>query len=78
VGKDSWELFLADGELFHILDGTAALEWRDENGYQSCLLRSGMIVVNPQGIWCRLSSEDGATLLAVTPAKNEFVDLERR
>ena len=77
AGKGHWECHLAGDELIHVLDGTATLEMPGEHGpSQSFALRAGMIAVNPQGAWHRFSSADGVTLLAVTPAPSEVVDLD--
>ena len=76
AGKGHWECHPAGDELIHILDGTATLETPGEPGPQSFALRAGMIAVNPQGAWHRFSSADGVTLLAVTPAPSEVVDLD--
>jgi quercetin dioxygenase-like cupin family protein len=76
AGKGHWESHPAGDELIHVLDGTATLEMLGEDGPQSFALRAGMVAVNPQGAWHRFSSADGVTLLAVTPAPSEVIDLD--
>jgi quercetin dioxygenase-like cupin family protein len=76
AGKGHWESHPAGDELIHVLDGTATLEMLGEDGPQSFALRAGMIAVNPQGAWHRFCSADGVTLLAVTPAPSEVIDLD--
>ena len=76
AGKGHWESHPAGDELIHILDGTATLEMLGTEGLQSFALSAGMIAVNPQGAWHRFSSVDGVTLLAVTPAPSEVIDLD--
>ena len=76
AGKGHWESHPAGDELIHGLDGTATLEMLGEDGHQSFALRAGMIAVNPQGAWHRFCSADGVTLLAVTPAPSEVIDLD--
>jgi mannose-6-phosphate isomerase-like protein (cupin superfamily) len=76
AGKGHWERHLPGDELIHILDGTATLEMLGENGLQSFTLRAGMVAINPQRTWHRFSSTDGVTLLAVTPAPSEVIDLD--
>jgi mannose-6-phosphate isomerase-like protein (cupin superfamily) len=76
AGKGHWECHSAGDELIHVLNGTATLEMPGEDEPESFALRAGMIAVNPQGAWHRFSSADGVTLLAVTPAPSEVVDLD--
>ncbi|HSH99266.1 MAG TPA: cupin domain-containing protein [Reyranella sp.] len=76
AGKGHWESHPAGDELIHILDGTATLEMLGTEGLQSFALSAGMIAVNPRGAWHRFSSVDGVTLLAVTPAPSEVIDLD--
>jgi mannose-6-phosphate isomerase-like protein (cupin superfamily) len=76
AGKGHWESHLAGDELIHVLDGAATLEMLGEDGPQSFALRAGMIAINPRGAWHRFTSVDGVTLLAVTPAPSEIIDLD--
>jgi quercetin dioxygenase-like cupin family protein len=76
AGKGHWECHPVGDELIYIVDGTATLETAGEDGRQSWALSAGMIAINRQGAWHRFSSTDGVTLLAVTPAPSEVVDLD--
>ncbi len=76
AGKGHWERHLAGDELIHVLGGNATLEMLAQNGRQSFALRSGMVAINPQGVWHRFASVDGVTLLSVTPAPSEIIDLD--
>jgi mannose-6-phosphate isomerase-like protein (cupin superfamily) len=76
AGKGHWECHLAGDELIHVLDGAASLEMVGEDGPDSFALRAGMLAINPQGAWHRFSSAEGVSLLAVTPAPSEVIDLD--
>ena len=75
AGKGHWESHLAGDELIHILDGTATLEIVcDEGPPKSFELRTGMIAVNPQGMWHRFYSSEGVTLMAATPFPSDIIE----
>jgi len=75
AGKGHWESHLAGDELIHILDGTATLEIVcDEGPPKSFELRTGMIAVNPQGMWHRFYSSEGVTLMAATPFPSDVIE----
>lgn len=76
AGTGHWERHLAGDELIHVLEGTTMLEVLREARLQSFMLGAGMVAINPQGAWHRFSSAGGVTLLAVTPAPSEVIDLD--
>jgi mannose-6-phosphate isomerase-like protein (cupin superfamily) len=76
AGKGHWEAHLPGDELVYIVDGAATLEIVGEDGPKSFALRGGMLAVNPQGAWHRFQSPHGVTLMTLTPAPSEVVELD--
>jgi mannose-6-phosphate isomerase-like protein (cupin superfamily) len=73
AGKGHWERHIAD-ELIHILDGAATLDVASGDGPRSLALRTGSVVVIPQGTWHRFRSADGVTLMTATPFPSEVIE----
>ena len=76
AGKGHWERHLPGDELAHVLDGAATLEIVGEDGPQSFALHAGMIAVNPKAAWHRFQSSQGVTLMTLTPAPSEVIELD--
>jgi mannose-6-phosphate isomerase-like protein (cupin superfamily) len=77
AGKGHWERHLTGDELIHILHGTATLEIVCDDGPpKSCVLRAGMMAVNPQGAWHRFHSSEGVTLMTATPFPSDVIELD--
>jgi mannose-6-phosphate isomerase-like protein (cupin superfamily) len=67
MGRPPWELHTAGDELLHILAGECQLTVREVGGEASRTLRTGDLVVIPQGSWHRNDAPDGVTMLFMTP-----------
>jgi mannose-6-phosphate isomerase-like protein (cupin superfamily) len=68
VGRPPWELHPAGDELLHVLAGECQLTVRDEGGDISRTLRTGDLVIVPQGRWHSNDAPEGVTLLFMTPS----------
>ena len=77
AGKGHWEAHLAGDELIHVLGGSAILEIVCDDGPPKALaLSTGMIAVNPRGVWHRFQSSEGVTLMAATPVPSDVIELD--
>lgn len=75
-GLGAWERHTAGDEFVHILEGSAELTILTQDDSQVFALKAGMVMVVPQGLWHRFNSNDGVTLLAVTPHPTEHTTVE--
>lgn len=66
-GESAWERHRNGDELVHILGGSTGLTIMTEEGPEEFELSKGMLIVVPQGRWHRFKSENGVTVLTVTP-----------
>ena len=66
-GETPWERHRKGDELVHVLDGAATLTIMTDKGPRSFELRTGMLIVVPQGHWHRFEAPDGVTVLSATP-----------
>src|SRR5262249_5847017 len=74
AGTGHWEAHLPGDELVYVVDGAATLEVACDDGPpRSFVLSAGMIAVNPQGAWHRFPSQDGVTLMTLTPSPSEVI-----
>jgi mannose-6-phosphate isomerase-like protein (cupin superfamily) len=76
-GKTAWERHPGGEELVQTVEGTATLEMATDDGApQSFEISAGMIAIVPKGVWHRAHLLDGTTLISVTPAQTEYVQLD--
>jgi len=66
-GESPWERHRNGDELVYVLQGSAALTIMTETGPEVFILREGMIIVVPQGHWHKFKSDEGVTVMTVTP-----------
>jgi mannose-6-phosphate isomerase-like protein (cupin superfamily) len=67
VGRPPWELHPAGDELLHILAGECQLTIREEGGEITRTLRTGDLVIVPQGCWQSNDAPGGVTMLFMAP-----------
>ena len=70
-GESAWERHPNGDELVHVLDGEATIVILAEEGKQELVLKSGMMVVVPKGLWHRFIVPELVTLLSATPLPTE-------
>jgi quercetin dioxygenase-like cupin family protein len=70
-GESPWERHPNGDELVHILDGATTLTIIIENEPQVFEMTGGMLVVVPRGCWHRFQSQEGVTVLTMTPQPTE-------
>lgn len=66
-GESAWERHTKGDELVHVLAGSTRLTILTGEAEEILELSSGMLAVVPQSCWHRFHSQDGVTLLTVTP-----------
>ena len=76
AGESPWERHLNGDELVHILDGATTLTIIIDDEQQVLEMRGGMLVVVPQGCWHRFQSQEGVTVLSMTPQPTEHTTKE--
>jgi mannose-6-phosphate isomerase-like protein (cupin superfamily) len=67
AGRPPWELHSAGDELLHILSGECQLTILGGDDEVTRVLRTGDLVIVPQGRWHSNSAPDGVTMLYMTP-----------
>lgn len=67
AGTSEWERHSAGDEIVMILDGEATISFVVEEHETTAPLRSGEMVIVPQGTWHRFTTPDGVKVLSVTP-----------
>jgi len=72
-GESPWERHLNGDELVHILDGATTLTIIIDDEPQTFEMSAGMLIVVPQGCWHRFQSQQGVTVLTMTPQPTEHV-----
>jgi mannose-6-phosphate isomerase-like protein (cupin superfamily) len=75
-GTGGWERHPNGDELVHIVEGTTMLCLMTEDGLRSQVLRAGMVVIIPQGLWHRFESPCGVTLIAATPQPTDHPEID--
>lgn len=70
-GESPWERHPNGDELVHVLDGSAMLTIIAKKGPTEIELRPGTVIVVPQGLWHRFRSDEGITVMTVTPEPTE-------
>ncbi|MDH3468724.1 MAG: cupin domain-containing protein [Gammaproteobacteria bacterium] len=66
-GESPWERHRNGDELVHVLRGSTALTIMTETGPEVFALTEGMIIIVPQGHWHKFKSDEGVTVMTVTP-----------
>ena len=74
-GESPWERHPGD-ELVHVLGGAAQLTVMAESGPEVFELRQGMVTVIPRGLWHRFQSDEGITVMTVTPQPTEHTQAD--
>ncbi len=80
-GNAGWERHLRGEELVHVIAGSAEFDIIVNDERQILQLSSGSLLVVPTACWHRFRSENGITVLTVTPKSHEphfFVDDPRQ
>ena len=67
AGDSEWERHRAADEIVMVLDGETTIFFLAEDGEQPARLRSGDLVIVPQGTWHRFETPTGVKVLSVTP-----------
>jgi mannose-6-phosphate isomerase-like protein (cupin superfamily) len=75
-GESPWERHKNGDELVHILDGSTRLTIMMEEGPESFDLRKGMMIVVPQRHWHRFRSDQGVTVMTVTPQPTDHTTVD--
>jgi quercetin dioxygenase-like cupin family protein len=75
-GTGGWERHPNGDEIVYILEGATMLRSITDEGPQEQELRTGMMVVVPQGMWHRFESPDGVTLMSVTPLPTDHPEVD--
>ena len=75
-GESPWERHQNGDELVHILDGSTCLTIMMEEGPESFDLRRGMVIVVPRGHWHRFRSDQGVTVMTVTPQPTDHTTVD--
>ena len=75
-GESPWERHQNGDELVHILDGSTRLTIITENGPESFDMHPGMVIVVPLGCWHRFSSDQGVTVMTVTPQPTDHARVD--
>jgi mannose-6-phosphate isomerase-like protein (cupin superfamily) len=76
AGGGIWERHPNGDEIVQIIDGTTTLYVISEGRSEAFTISVGAFVVIPQGAWHRFESEEGVTLMTVTPQPSEFTTLD--
>ncbi len=72
AGSGIWERHPKGDEIVQIIDGTTTLYVASDGHAKAFTLSAGAFAVIPQGAWHRFESEDGVSLMTVTPEPSEF------
>lgn len=75
-GESPWERHLNGDELVHILDGATTLTIIIDDDPRVFEMTAGMLVVVPRGCWHRFQSQEGVTVLTMTPQPTEHTTRE--
>lgn len=70
-GESPWERHPNGDELVHVLAGATTLTIIIDGAPQVFEMTGGTLIVVPQGCWHRFESEDGVTVLTMTPQPTE-------
>ncbi len=70
-GESSWERHPNGDELVHVLAGATTLTIIIDDAPRVFELTGGTLIVVPQGCWHRFVSENGVTVLTMTPQPTE-------
>ncbi len=67
AGTSEWERHVAGDEIVLVLEGTTTIIFLSDGEELSAGLRTGELVLVPQGTWHRFETPEGVRLLSVTP-----------
>ena len=67
AGSSEWERHRAGDELVMVLDGSTTIFFLTDEGERSARLRTGELVVVPEGTWHRFETPDQVKIVSVTP-----------
>ena len=76
TGESPWERHTNGDELVHILDGGTLLTIMTDDGPKEFEMRKGMVIVVPEGRWHKFRSEQGVTVLTVTPQPTDHTSVD--
>jgi mannose-6-phosphate isomerase-like protein (cupin superfamily) len=72
-GEGPWERHPNGDEIVQIVDGATTFHLMTDDGRQSYELKTGMIVIVPQGAWHRFKAPDGVSLMTTTPQPTQHL-----
>jgi mannose-6-phosphate isomerase-like protein (cupin superfamily) len=72
-GEGPWERHINGDEIVQIVDGSTTFHIITADGPQSHTLKTGMVVIVPQGEWHRFEAPDGVTLMTTTPQPTQHL-----
>jgi uncharacterized cupin superfamily protein len=75
-GSSGWERHLKGDEIVQCIEGSTRLDIIVDDEIESHRLRSGMLLVVPQGCWHQFFSEDGVKVLTATPQPTEHLHVD--
>jgi mannose-6-phosphate isomerase-like protein (cupin superfamily) len=75
-GNGAWERHPNGDELVQVIEGATTLHIITAEGRQIHSLKSGMLVVVPQGAWHRFEAPDGVALMTATPKPTEHLTVD--
>ena len=67
AGESEWERHAVGDEIVMVIGGETTITFLAESDEQSTRLRTGDLIVIPQGTWHRFETPDEVTVLSVTP-----------
>lgn len=70
-GEGAWERHPNGDELVQILDGETQLTLIVDGIQSSLEMKAGMLTIVPQGCWHKFNSENGVSLMTMTPQPTE-------
>ena len=75
-GASPWERHRGGDEFVHILEGSATFTIMMESGPEALELKAGMLIVVPRDHWHRFDSEEGVTVMTITPEPTDHTAAE--
>ncbi|MGE5268472.1 MAG: cupin domain-containing protein [Thiohalocapsa sp.] len=75
-GNGAWERHPNGDELVQIVEGETKFHIITEAGPETHILKAGMLVVVPQGLWHRFESPNGVALMTATPKPTEHLTVD--
>jgi mannose-6-phosphate isomerase-like protein (cupin superfamily) len=75
-GDGAWERHPNGDELVQIIDGSATLHLMTDDGAKSYEVKTGTLIIVPQGTWHRFHAPDGVSLMTATPKPTEHLTVD--